>query len=321
MGSDRMTPAAAGAGRRGHRAWPSGWWWSWRSPPSPSSRTAMGRVRTRAPTGRCPWPRRTRRARSATRAPTCTRPRSWRRWRPSGCCPGRSSWRVWTTLLLLVLRWMSRPAAVRAAHRAHVPGAVGRQHHHPAGGDDRGRLPPPGRLGVRAADQGHARPGPAVVRGPPRVAGAGGGRRRDARSSWPSRCSSRPQLWRRVARAARQQHRLQHGARVGAHPARWCGCRSRPWSSSGPRSGTGAGRCPSGVLLAMPVIWWGSFAILAACVALERGRIEARLFGIAATRIPGSPRLTRGTGGAARVMRSSRSEVVGAPTRGRVRWP
>ena len=32
---------------------------------------------------------------------------------------------------------------------------------------------------------------------------------------------------------------------------------------------------PIGVLLAMPVIWWGSFAILTASVALERDRIEA----------------------------------------------
>jgi hypothetical protein len=32
---------------------------------------------------------------------------------------------------------------------------------------------------------------------------------------------------------------------------------------------------PVGVLLAMPVIWWGSFAILAACVAFRRDRVEA----------------------------------------------
>ena len=44
---------------------------------------------------------------------------------------------------------------------------------------------------------------------------------------------------------------------------------------------------PIGVLFAMPVIWWGSFAILAACVALQRDVIEARLFGIAATSHPG----------------------------------
>lgn len=36
---------------------------------------------------------------------------------------------------------------------------------------------------------------------------------------------------------------------------------------------------PIGVLLAMPVIWWGSFAILTACVALRRDDIERRLFG------------------------------------------
>ena len=36
---------------------------------------------------------------------------------------------------------------------------------------------------------------------------------------------------------------------------------------------------PIGVLLAMPVIWWGSFAILTACVALRRSDIERRLFG------------------------------------------
>lgn len=36
---------------------------------------------------------------------------------------------------------------------------------------------------------------------------------------------------------------------------------------------------PIGVLLAMPVIWWGSFAILTASVALTRPAIERRLFG------------------------------------------
>ncbi len=34
---------------------------------------------------------------------------------------------------------------------------------------------------------------------------------------------------------------------------------------------------PVGVLLAMPVIWWGSFALLAASVSFERGRLEAAL--------------------------------------------
>lgn len=34
---------------------------------------------------------------------------------------------------------------------------------------------------------------------------------------------------------------------------------------------------PIGVLLAMPVIWWGSLAILTACVALKRDEIEARI--------------------------------------------
>ena len=34
---------------------------------------------------------------------------------------------------------------------------------------------------------------------------------------------------------------------------------------------------PVGVLLAMPVIWWGSFAILTATVALRRDRIEAHV--------------------------------------------
>ena len=33
---------------------------------------------------------------------------------------------------------------------------------------------------------------------------------------------------------------------------------------------------PIGVLLAMPVIWWGSLALLTACVALQRDAIEAR---------------------------------------------
>jgi Glycosyltransferase family 87 len=36
---------------------------------------------------------------------------------------------------------------------------------------------------------------------------------------------------------------------------------------------------PVGVLLVMPVIWWGSFAILAASVALERPRLEGWLTG------------------------------------------
>ena len=86
---------------------------------------------------------------------------------------------VWTTLLLVVLRWMSGAAAVRAAHRAHVPGAVGRQHHHPARRDDRGRLPASGCLGVRAADQGDPGRGPAVVRGATGMASTGRGGRRD----------------------------------------------------------------------------------------------------------------------------------------------
>jgi hypothetical protein len=34
---------------------------------------------------------------------------------------------------------------------------------------------------------------------------------------------------------------------------------------------------PIGVLLAMPVIWWGSFAMLAGVVALKRAEIEGWL--------------------------------------------
>jgi hypothetical protein len=34
---------------------------------------------------------------------------------------------------------------------------------------------------------------------------------------------------------------------------------------------------PIGVLLAMPVIWWGSLALLVACVTLKRDEIEARI--------------------------------------------
>jgi hypothetical protein len=45
---------------------------------------------------------------------------------------------------------------------------------------------------------------------------------------------------------------------------------------------------PVGVLLAMPVIWWGSFALLAASVALERDRFEAALGRRLATRPPAS---------------------------------
>jgi hypothetical protein len=37
---------------------------------------------------------------------------------------------------------------------------------------------------------------------------------------------------------------------------------------------------PVGVLLAMPVIWWGSLAILTACVALKRDEIEERIDGL-----------------------------------------
>ncbi len=46
------------------------------------------------------------------------------------------------------------------------------------------------------------------------------------------------------------------------------------WSALGDRRWA----LPIGVLLAMPVIWWGSFAILTACVALRRSDIEARIF-------------------------------------------
>ena len=37
---------------------------------------------------------------------------------------------------------------------------------------------------------------------------------------------------------------------------------------------------PVGVLLAMPVIWWGSFALLAGCVALRRDDAERILVGL-----------------------------------------
>jgi hypothetical protein len=37
---------------------------------------------------------------------------------------------------------------------------------------------------------------------------------------------------------------------------------------------------PVGVLLAMPVIWWGSLALLAGSVALERGRVEGWFVGL-----------------------------------------
>jgi hypothetical protein len=39
---------------------------------------------------------------------------------------------------------------------------------------------------------------------------------------------------------------------------------------------------PVGILLAMPVVWWGSLAILTATVALRRNEIEARLDGVLA---------------------------------------
>ena len=43
---------------------------------------------------------------------------------------------------------------------------------------------------------------------------------------------------------------------------------------------------PVGVLLALPVIWWGSFAILAASVALRRREIEEWLMHRAVRRAP-----------------------------------
>jgi len=46
---------------------------------------------------------------------------------------------------------------------------------------------------------------------------------------------------------------------------------------------------PIGVLLAMPVIWWGSFAILTACVALRRRDIERRLVGTRSRASDGPP--------------------------------
>ena len=48
----------------------------------------------------------------------------------------------------------------------------------------------------------------------------------------------------------------------------WAASRDRRWL------------LPIGVLLAMPVIWWGSFALLAGSVALERRRIETRLLAL-----------------------------------------
>lgn len=52
---------------------------------------------------------------------------------------------------------------------------------------------------------------------------------------------------------------------VAAVVIAWAALRDRRWL------------LPVGVLLAMPVIWWGGFALLAASVALERPRIEAAL--------------------------------------------
>jgi hypothetical protein len=51
---------------------------------------------------------------------------------------------------------------------------------------------------------------------------------------------------------------------------------------------------PVGVLLAMPVIWWGSFAILVASVAVERERLEAGLGRLARRASPSDPALTAG---------------------------
>lgn len=52
---------------------------------------------------------------------------------------------------------------------------------------------------------------------------------------------------------------------VAAAVIAWAALRGRHWL------------LPLGVLLAMPVIWWGSFALLAASVAFERTRIERAL--------------------------------------------
>jgi hypothetical protein len=58
---------------------------------------------------------------------------------------------------------------------------------------------------------------------------------------------------------------------------------------------------PMGVLLAMPVIWWGSFAILAGVVALRRAQIERWLLDrIAAIQARRRPSSTQGTAAAVR---------------------
>ena len=185
---------------------------------------------------------------------------------------------VWTTLLLLVLRWLSGPLLFGPLIVLTFPELWG------------------GNITILLAAMivvGFRRPGvwafavltkvtpgagPAVVRGPPGVAGAGGGRRRDGAPSWPSRCSSRPRCggsgsscWPAAPAPARSPARC---------PSRCCsGCRWRRcviiWAALGDRRWA----LPIGVLLAMPVIWWGSFAILTACVALRRDDIERRLFG------------------------------------------
>jgi hypothetical protein len=41
---------------------------------------------------------------------------------------------------------------------------------------------------------------------------------------------------------------------------------------------------PIGVLLSMPVTWWGSFAMLAGCVALRRAELEARILRLLGSR-------------------------------------
>ena len=236
---------------------------------------ATGRARTRAPTGRRRSTTPTSRARSGTRAPTSTRRRS-STLAPLRACPGAVP-RAWTLLLLRSCLAVG-PLLFGPPGRARAAGALGRQHHDPA------RWRPScvgfrcaGRVGVAAADQ--VTPGVGLLwfafRREWRPLAAIAARRR---RSWRRRPPSCPGLagldGRSVARApARRPSR-------GRCPSRSsCGCRSRWPSSPGPPGRIASGCCRRASLLAMPVIWWGSFSMFAGCVALRRREIEAWLLG------------------------------------------
>ena len=83
----------------------------------------MARVRTLVPTGLCRWCHRTRRGRWVTRVPTSIRPRSCKRWHPSGCCRGPPSWRSGQQYVTAALARLGAGTVLLA--RAHAGGDAG----------------------------------------------------------------------------------------------------------------------------------------------------------------------------------------------------